>query len=84
MNEKLLEKRAENFIQNNMVNCIQEQVEYFTFAKQAYIAGATEETKEAREIKKMLKDVIDSYAHDERFAFERVLKRAEQFLGGVK
>lgn len=42
MNNIELEKRAEEHIKKNMVECIQEQIEYFEFAKYSYIAGAKE------------------------------------------
>lgn len=37
-------------------------------------------TEQLEQAKIMLKDVISSYNHDERFTFEKVLKRAEQFI----
>lgn len=42
MTDKELEKKAEEHIKKNMVECIQKQIEYFEFAKHSYIAGAKE------------------------------------------
>ena len=48
------------------------------------LSQLTEKDKQLAETKEMLKKVLISYAHDERFTFEKVLKRAEQFLGEEK
>lgn len=40
MTEQGLNKKADEYIQKNMIECIQEQIEYFEFAKQSYIKGA--------------------------------------------
>lgn len=39
---------------------------------------------ELSQTKEILKDVISSYNHDERFTFEKVLKRAEQFIKEIE
>lgn len=49
-----------------------------------YQLGETDKDEQLEQAKIMLKDVIISYNHDERFTFEKVLKRAEQFLGDEK
>lgn len=42
-----------------------------------------EELKERlKQTKEMLKMIIDSYNHKERFSFEKDLTKAEQFLNG--
>ena len=37
-----LEEKSEEYIKSRMLECIKEQIEYFSFAKQTYIAGAKE------------------------------------------
>ena len=46
-----------------------------------YQLGETDKDNQLEQAKIMLKDIISSYNHDERFTFEKVLKRAEQFIG---
>lgn len=64
------------------------QIPYTDGFCDGYIAGATEETKEAKEIIKECKDFIHEkfYALSDKEMEERarLMKRAEQFLGEEK
>lgn len=49
-----LEEKAEEYIKKHMVECVQEQIEYFSFAKQSYIAGAKAMQEENEQLRNEL------------------------------
>jgi hypothetical protein len=54
MYDKKLEKEAEDWIfRTQAVNCIQNQISYFSFAKQAYIVSAKVRENQIEEIKRI-------------------------------
>lgn len=73
MSEEELNKKADEHIQKNMVECIQEQIEYFEFAKQSYIKGAKDNgvvwhdlKKDPDDLPKKTCSVLVVYEYDDR------------------
>lgn len=61
----MFEKEAEEHIKKNMVECVQEQIEYFEFAKHSYIAGAEFGYNKANEWHKQdIDDIYDLISKD--------------------
>lgn len=86
-----LEEKAEEYCNKMMCTiCSNIRCEYkgkcaeWETRKTYYLAGAKENEERLQQAKEIIKMVINSYNHEERFSFEKDLAKAEQFLKEIE